>query len=645
MGKNIVLCFDGTGDWATFDKTNVMKIYSALVQDEDQVVFYNGGVGTLGSQMAISAIKRTYLKLLDLATATSLRDQVLDGYNFLVDKYEHGDDIYIFGFSRGAYTARLLASVVYNFGLLTPDNKHLGGYLWQSISGFRNFSDFLKDRRTIKTNFSQMFAPDAANTQKGDHRFDVPITFLGLFDTVSSVGIFDRFKVFPYTDMNPSVKIVRHAVSIQESRNAFPELLIRPAKMDLYGEDGGVNDVSEIWFPGVHRDIGGGAPDHPGYENRTLNWMVDEAKKAPANKAKFEKYEPAASQPPNLSFHHRATDDAKLHGSTFDIYVFVGLYPMKMFDYRLNDRKTMNWSFLRLLKMLRGQDIADVGYRWYWPNYKHYREIPSNGYEFTGTNGMVLDHENGNEVPFEKARNVNQPTPVEPDGNFLLRNLKCFPDFVGITLGCTLAFLIANRGMGEPFGTSWPRHSSTIVFWYFVFYLFEQGFSSNFRFNKKLAWIDYIVPTLGIVGLAWLYISVQPWTTLILGLRLGLAMALLSLVLPSKLPIMKADRVVPLFMVPWVSIMVALWGLPKILNPFLAGVGSTIEWLSGSTIRALTSAGSTSISWTGGPLWFMQGHKYHFLLNPDFTLWAWVFSLGATLSGMLQIVQDRRKMM
>ena len=136
-GKNLVICLDGTGDWATYDTTNVMKFYKSLPQSDQQEVFYCGGVGTLANQDAIFSIKRTFLKLLDLATATSLRGQVLDGYHFLVDKYQPGDRIFIIGFSRGAYAARLLASFIHYFGLLTPNNKHLSPYLWQTISGIK----------------------------------------------------------------------------------------------------------------------------------------------------------------------------------------------------------------------------------------------------------------------------------------------------------------------------------------------------------------------------------------------------------------------------------------------------------------------------------------------------------------------------
>ncbi len=155
--KNIVLCFDGTGDWAGDDTTNVMKIYDRLNKD-DQCTFYSGGVGTLGSPLALNPFQRTFLKLLDLASATSIRDKVLEGYQFLIDNYEaDGKDhskIFMYGFSRGAFTARLLAALVHNFGLLTKEHRNLDSYLWQTISDFKSFDEFLRDAAMIKRCFS-----------------------------------------------------------------------------------------------------------------------------------------------------------------------------------------------------------------------------------------------------------------------------------------------------------------------------------------------------------------------------------------------------------------------------------------------------------------------------------------------------------
>ena len=617
-GKNIVICYDGTGDWATFDKTNVMKLYEALDKSDPskQVVFYNGGVGTLGSQLAISKLKKSYLRLLDLATATSLREQILMGYEFVLENYQKGDRIYIFGFSRGAYTARLLASFIYNFRLLKHDCRHLAPYLWQSISSIPNMDRFKDDRTIIRQEFSE---PEA-----------VEIEFLGLFDTVSSVGIFDRFRVFPHTDRNESVKHVRHAVSIHESRNAFPELLVKPA---LDSTMNPINDVVEIWFEGVHRDIGGGAPDNRGYENMTYNWVVGEAE-----------HLSFVTSPPC------AIEQTKIHAGGFDVYVIAGLYPMKMFDYSLIDRTAMNRSFTQAIKKSKGRPIKDLGFRWYWPNFKHFRDtrIPGNAFEYRGygpvpdskTNEqdhLVFDHSDGKTKRIANAQAFRDPTPPADSGPIGL-----VPDVVGITLGCALAFLVGNRGLGSPFGESWPSPAAPVALFFFLFYLIEQGHSHKFHFNPKLKWLEMVVPVVG-AFLVWrLFASVDSWPTLFIALGFGAGIALISLA-PVRLPVLRADRAVPLFMLPWAATSFGLWAVPEIfahLKPSAQLVGHWfspgISWLSHQNISTKFTDEMIQL---GFFKWNVVIH-----LDMNYQACAWVIAMLAGVSGVLQIIQDRIKM-
>jgi uncharacterized protein (DUF2235 family) len=153
--RTFVLCFDGTGDWIGSGRTNVAKIFAALEASEEQICFYDGGIGTLSNPQALSRFSRTFLRALDLGVATSLRDKVLRGYRFLIEQYEDGDQIFLFGFSRGAYTARVLAGIIKNFGLLKPENDHISDYVWQSISNVGNFGDFKATSRRIKRLFSR----------------------------------------------------------------------------------------------------------------------------------------------------------------------------------------------------------------------------------------------------------------------------------------------------------------------------------------------------------------------------------------------------------------------------------------------------------------------------------------------------------
>lgn len=573
-GRNLVLFFDGTGDWAGDDTTNVMKIYERLQSHSDQVAFYTGGVGTLGSQLALTPTHRMFLKLLDLASATSLRDKVLEGYEFLVKNYRPADEnrkadnIYMFGFSRGAFTARLLAAVLHNFGLLDPSRINLMPYLWQTISEFRTYPDFVKDAAMIKRQFSRPIP--------------LKIHFLGLFDTVSSVGIFERFKVYPYTDRNPSVEHVRHAVSIDEQRNAFPELLAIP--------DG--NDVVEIWFPGVHRDVGGGAEDHSGLSNQTLNWMLGEASKLGL----------AVDTTP------APTTDKTRH-IAWNPYAFVGLYPMKMFDHTLK-------------QLPKG----DPGFRWFWPNFRHPRSIPKNAIVYKDSKTVIKD---GQEMPLEGACCTDPPTSEPTRPNLF--------DAVGTLLGVALAFLVLWRGLAEPIinlisgpaaakspWLAWPVYahsllqlSSTCVFYIFLLFVIHQSVWQKIETSKSGTTVNVGIQALLVLAAVAVVIGFWPWYVFGVALAIGLVVTLVSEFPP--LPILRADRAVGYFMVPWFLIVVTYWLAGWILN--LIGP-ATIE--------------------VGGFLAF--GHPFAIQYKPALAVLAVAAAVITTVSGIGRILRDRRLM-
>jgi len=577
-GKNIVLCFDGTGDWAGDDTTNVMKIYDRL-DNVAQCTFYSGGVGTLGSPLALNPVQRTFLKLLDLASATSIRDKVLEGYQFLIDNYEPAENgrpeskIFMFGFSRGAFTARLLASLVHNFGLLTKEHRNLDSYLWQTISDFKSFDDFLRDAATIKRCFS-------------DGR-DVKIYFLGLFDTVSSVGIFERFKVYPYTNKNPSVLNVRHAVSIDEQRNAFPELLV----------DRDRNNVNEVWFPGVHRDVGGGASDHPGYSNVTLNWMI-------------------AETPKELLLDRAFADesDKQVHGSFFDPYVFVGLYPMKMFD-----------------NTLKGKPVLDPGFRWFWPNFRHVRAIPD-GAKVKRGGDIATEH---------TSRSLTQ------------RLATRIFDIAVTLLGVCLAVLVLMRGLETAVAThvlngsdltdwlAWPRiehwHirswppgfypagsialSSTWAFWIFGLFTLHQGIYQWLEQRGKSArrpgwgrWINLFLQLTLIVLALVVAKTYSPWLALMIGF--GFACTVTVAAHMPVGPFLRADRTIGYFMAPWFLIIAGYFLLDRFLNwivPYIRVIGGFL----------------------------LGGRVIYFSHEPALTYLAVTAALGTAILGIANIMKDR----
>jgi uncharacterized protein (DUF2235 family) len=199
--------------------------------------------------------KRTSM-LKGLAFGDGFMQNIEDAYRFLMTTYEPGDQVYLFGFSRGAFTVRALAGMLYSVGLLYPGTENLIRYAqsyWQ------------KDFRPNSV------GADVCSEFKATLARPCPVHFIGVWDTVSSVGFVNQWKVFPFTAHNPEVSHVRHAVSIDERRCFFRQNLMFKANDS--------QDVKNVWFAGVHSDVGGGyPPDEAGLAKITFDWMMREAK-------------------------------------------------------------------------------------------------------------------------------------------------------------------------------------------------------------------------------------------------------------------------------------------------------------------------------------------------------------------------------
>lgn len=253
MPKNIVICCDGTNGQFGSRNTNVVRLYALLRQDPvEQVAFYDPGIGTMSSPGALTRLAQEFTKLLGAAFAYGVTDRIEDAYRQIMASYEPGDRLYLFGFSRGAYIMRALAGLLHMCGLIRRGNENLVPY---AIAMFGR-----TDERTFTL----------AREFKATFSRECPIHFVGVWDTVSSVGwIYSPVK-FPYTANNPSIAVGRHAVSIDERRCYF--------RQNLWGPPKGNQDLRQVWFAGAHSDIGGGyAPEESGLANITLRWMASEA--------------------------------------------------------------------------------------------------------------------------------------------------------------------------------------------------------------------------------------------------------------------------------------------------------------------------------------------------------------------------------
>jgi uncharacterized protein (DUF2235 family) len=257
MTKNIVLCCDGTGNQISTDPTNVLKLWWVLEESDRQVCYYHPGVGTMGNPGAYTTLGKLATRALDAAIGHTLGANFATAYRFLVRHYEPGDSISLFGFSRGAYVARALAGALHMVGLVERGAEDLAPYVWLLYSneeGAQTTGKHFAAAQRFKSRFAQ----------------GVRVHFIGVWDTVSSVG-FLRNRRLPFTAAkNTSVDHVRHAVAIHERRAAF--------RQNLWGAPVATQDVKEVWFAGAHADVGGGYEEKDaGLSKLALKWILREA--------------------------------------------------------------------------------------------------------------------------------------------------------------------------------------------------------------------------------------------------------------------------------------------------------------------------------------------------------------------------------
>jgi uncharacterized protein (DUF2235 family) len=264
--KRIVICADGT--WNSRDQldrrsgkrrpTNVTKVARAIrprsADGIDQVVCYHPGIGTGGPLDRWSGG----------AFGRGLEENVRTLYRFIVYNFVPGDELYFFGFSRGAFTVRTLAGFLRRIGLVEKDDDFFVPELYGCYERGQGEG-----------------TPGwiAAHLRIRDKRPCPQIRFVGVWDTVGALGapgflgqLFAPYK-YAYHDvgLHPAIEHAYHALAIDEQRRPFaPALWQRPL--------GWEGQLEQSWFAGAHSDVGGGcAPD--GLANEALHWMVEKAEK------------------------------------------------------------------------------------------------------------------------------------------------------------------------------------------------------------------------------------------------------------------------------------------------------------------------------------------------------------------------------
>ena len=251
MSKRIIFCSDGTwNDAAT--NTNVYKIFKAMNFTAEQCPIYDDGVGADGNPIT---------HFLGGAFGDGLDQKIRDGYTRISHLYEHGDSIFLFGFSRGAYTARSLGGMIVACGLPTQHtDDNLTALAFQA---YREHDPV--EKQPLLAALKQTYAVE-----------NVDITMIGVWDTVGSLGvpaIFGGIDMLRYnfldTNLHPSVQNACHAVSIDERRSEFPATL-------WTGAPAPGQTIEQVYFTGVHCDVGGGYPE-TGLSDITLAWMMRKA--------------------------------------------------------------------------------------------------------------------------------------------------------------------------------------------------------------------------------------------------------------------------------------------------------------------------------------------------------------------------------
>ena len=263
MNKRIVICADGT--WNRPEKdlkvdfpTNVLRLARAISPIADdgkpQQVFYDWGVGSY------------YDEVIGGATGRGLHKNIMDGYRYIVQNYSPGDEIYLFGFSRGAYTVRCLCGLINNCGILKRPDARL---IQQAFDHYKKSS--------------APFAPSGDKSlefrQKHSHE-SREIKFVGVWDTggamgipLSFLGFFEDKDEFYDTKIGRNVRVARHALALDEHRSDF-EPTIWQVRENM--------DMQQVWFVGAHSNIGGSyKPDRDGslLSDNALLWMINEAQR------------------------------------------------------------------------------------------------------------------------------------------------------------------------------------------------------------------------------------------------------------------------------------------------------------------------------------------------------------------------------
>ncbi|MDB5931133.1 MAG: hypothetical protein JWR60_2840 [Polaromonas sp.] len=283
MTRQLIVCCDGTNNNLTGRRndSNVTQLCELLKpQAQNQLLYYDPGVGNpaeLPGTGLFGTLRRHYERLRGLVFGKGIYENIQEAYLFLMNNWRPGDQIFFFGFSRGAFTARSVSGLVAKFGILRPDMQILVPTLLHIYFSDRKEEPKNPKEKEVKAEFDRM-CQQLRELYSRDEAKEAAVWFVGAWDTVESVGapLVSRKMTATPTIAHKRFRHVRHAMSLDEYRRTFlprPYLIEQGYDYALHGQS-----IRQEWFSGAHCDVGGGyGNSQAGLSRQTLLWMIREA--------------------------------------------------------------------------------------------------------------------------------------------------------------------------------------------------------------------------------------------------------------------------------------------------------------------------------------------------------------------------------
>jgi len=284
--KSLVVLCDGTWNElsdANRPVTNVVKLAQVLEANRadgaEQIVYYDDGVG-VGADAVAGRIE----SMIGGAFGAGLLRNIEEAYRFIIFNYSPGDDIFIFGFSRGAFTARSLAGMLSKIGIIRHTEAHRIHQVFEHYKSKRSKSDPVLRQFRRELGYGEVYVDPDDYPENHQQMQALAVRYMGIWDTVGSMGL-PKFgpadpdtlpSKYRFHDLKLSsfVKSARHAIGLNEDRKAF--LATRWNNLKLLGAS---DDYQQLWFPGDHGSIGGGG-DVTGLSDGALDWVAQGAERA-----------------------------------------------------------------------------------------------------------------------------------------------------------------------------------------------------------------------------------------------------------------------------------------------------------------------------------------------------------------------------